>query len=443
MDFEAATQYLQALGNEVTTMKLGLEAMRVLLAELGQPERKFCAVHVAGTNGKGSTCAFLASIFQQAGLRTGLYTSPHLVSPVERIRLNGQSITEAAFAHALTEVCKAVEALLKRGQLVARPTFFEHLTAAAFTYFAEQAAELVVVEVGLGGRLDATNVLYPTASVITNIGEDHQEWLGPTLTHIAREKAGIIKPGVPVYFAATQLEEARQALAQAALAQRVVPQWVDPFDMAGVDPTGRPVVSFDARFPGLEGKLCCLALRGKHQTQNAALAAVVAQDELRRRGVAEAGIGRAIVSGLETTYWPGRLQWLATTPPVLLDAAHNPQGAQALAGFLETLSGYRPRTAVFATMRDKPAAELLAPLSSSVDSLVLTEVANQPRTTPRATLQAIAQNYWPPSRVVSSPSVAHALAQARELTPHEGLILVFGSMYLVGEALQALGELVL
>ena len=438
MDFEAATRYLQALGNEVTTMKLGLEAMRVLLAELGQPERKFCAVHVAGTNGKGSTCAFLASIFQQAGLRTGLYTSPHLISPVERIKLNGQSIPEAAFAEVITQVHDAVESLLKHGRLAARPTFFEHLTAAAFTYLAAQGAEVVVAEVGLGGRLDATNVLHPAAAVITNIGEDHREWLGPTLSHIAREKAGIIKPGVPVYLADTQPEEARQVLAQSALAQHVEPQWVAPFDTVHLDATGRPYVSFDARFPSLEGRVCRLSLRGRHQTQNAALAAVVAQAELRRRGMAETDIVRAIVAGLENTYWPGRLQWLETTPPVLLDGAHNPQGAQALAHFLESIGGRRPRTAIFATMRDKPAADLLSALASGVDRLILTEVKNQPRTMPRESLEVIALGYWLPSGIVQAPDVATALARACELTPPEGLILVFGSTYLIGEALQAL-----
>ncbi len=438
MDFEAATRYLHALGNEVATMKLGLEAMRVLLAELGQPEQQFGAVHVAGTNGKGSTCAFLASIFQQGGLRTGLYTSPHLISPVERIKLNGQSIPEAAFATVMTQVRDAVESLLKQGRLAARPTFFEHLTAAAFTYLAARQAEVVVAEVGLGGRLDATNVLHPSASVITNIGEDHREWLGPTLAHIAREKAGIIKPGIPVYLADTQPEEARHVLEQEALAQHVEPQWVSPFETVHLDATGRPSVRFDARFSSLEGRVCRLSLRGRHQAQNAALAAVVAQTELRRQGLAETDIGRAIVAGLETTDWPGRLQWLETSPPVLLDGAHNPQGAQALAHFLETIGGRRPRTAIFATMRDKPAADLLAPLASAVDHLILTEVKNQPRTTPRESLEVIALGYWLPSGIVHAPDVATALARARELTPPEGLILVFGSLYLVGEALQVL-----
>jgi dihydrofolate synthase/folylpolyglutamate synthase len=438
MDFEAATRYLQALGNEVATMKLGLEAMQALLAKLGQPEQKFCAIHVAGTNGKGSTCAFLASIFRQAGLRTGLYTSPHLMSPVERIRLNGQAIPEAAFAEVMTQVHDAVESLLEQGRLAARPTFFEHLTAAAFTYLAARQAEVVVAEVGLGGRLDATNVLHPAAAVITNIGEDHREWLGPTLSHIAREKAGIIKPGVPVYLADTQPEEARRVLAHSALAQQVEPQWVAPFETVHLDATGCPSVRFDQRFPSLEGGVCRLSLRGRHQTQNAALAAVVAQAELRRRGVAESDIGRAIVAGLETTHWPGRLQWLETTPPVLLDGAHNPQGAQALAHFLESIGGRRPRTAIFATMRDKPAADLLSALASGVDRLILTEVKNQPRTMPRESLEVIALGYWLPSGIIQAPDVTMALARARELTPPEGLILVCGSIYLIGEALQAL-----
>ncbi|QUV88233.1 folylpolyglutamate synthase/dihydrofolate synthase family protein [Chloracidobacterium aggregatum] len=438
VDFESAVRYLYALGNEVTAMKLGLDAVTALLEALGRPDRNFTPLHVAGTNGKGSTCAFLASIFHQAGLRTGLYTSPHLMSPVERIRLNGQAIPEAAFAEVMTQVHDAVESLLEEGRLAARPTFFEHLTAAAFTYLAARQAEVVVAEVGLGGRLDATNVLHPAAAVITNIGEDHREWLGPTLSHIAREKAGIIKPGVPVYLADTQPEEARRVLAHSALAQQVEPQWVAPFETVHLDATGCPSVRFDQRFPSLEGGVCRLSLRGRHQTQNAALAAVVAQAELRRRGVAESDIGRAIVAGLETTHWPGRLQWLETTPPVLLDGAHNPQGAQALAHFLESIGGRRPRTAIFATMRDKPAADLLSALASGVDRLILTEVKNQPRTMPRESLEVIALGYWLPSGIIQAPDVAMALARARELTPPEGLILVCGSIYLIGEALQAL-----
>lgn len=437
-NFESAVQYLYALGNEVTAMKLGLDAVTALLDALGRPERRFTSVHVAGTNGKGSTCAFLDSIFRQAGLHTGLYTSPHLVSPVERLKLNGQSISEAAFAQVVTQVQAVVESLLEGGRLAARPTFFEHLTAAAFTWFADQKAELVVAEVGLGGRLDATNVLRPVASVITNIGEDHREWLGPTLAHIAREKAGIIKPGVPVYLADTQPEEARRVLAQAALAQQVEPCWVSPLETVRLEATGRPCVRFDARIPSLAGKPCRLGLRGGHQTQNAALAAIVAQDELRRRGVLEADIGRAILTGLEATTWPGRLQWLETLPPVVLDGAHNPQGAQALARFLETIGGWRPRTAVFATMRDKPAADLLSPLASHLDRVILTEVTGQPRTTSRESLEVIALGYWRPSSIVQAPDVATALAKARELTPPKGLIVVFGSLYLIGEALQVL-----
>jgi dihydrofolate synthase/folylpolyglutamate synthase len=439
MDFEAATRYLQALGNEVATMKLGLEAMQALLAKLGQPEQKFCAIHVAGTNGKGSTCAFLASIFRQAGLRTGLYTSPHLMSPVERIRLNGQAIPEAAFAEVMTQVHDAVESLLEQGRLAARPTFFEHLTAAAFTYLAARQAEVVVAEVGLGGRLDATNVLHPAAAVITNIGEDHREWLGPTLSHIAREKGRdhqARRAGVP---------GGHPARGSAPGCWRTLP-WRSRLNRSGWLPS-RPYIwmpraallsALTSAFPAWKaecaGCRCAAGIRRKTRLWRQWFA----QAELRRRGVAESDIGRAIVAGLETTHWPGRLQWLETTPPVLLDGAHNPQGAQALAHFLESIGGRRPRTAIFATMRDKPAADLLSALASGVDRLILTEVKNQPRTMPRESLEVIALGYWLPSGIIQAPDVAMALARARELTPPEGLILVCGSIYLIGEALQAL-----
>lgn len=433
VNFTAAVEYLYALGNEVTAMKLGLTAVTTLLDALGRPERTFPSLHVAGTNGKGSTCAFLASILQQAGLRVGLYTSPHLVSPVERIQINGENITEDAFAAVVTQVYNAVEALLNAGRLAARPTFFEHLTAAAFTYFAAQEVDAVVAEVGLGGRLDATNVLVPAASLITNIGEDHREWLGPTLAHIAREKAGVMKPGVPVYIADTQPEAARWVLSRVALEKGLTPRWVAPFPLVACDATGLPQVGLDEG-----GRTCRLALRGAHQAQNAALAAAAAGDYLRTLGCDAATVGRAVAAGLERAVWPGRLHWVEGSPPVLLDGAHNPQGAQALARFLETDCGRRPVTAVFAAMRDKPAVELLSPLASVASRIVLTEVGRQPRTTPRDSLEVMALGYWLPSSVGQAADAATALAQARALTPPEGLIVVFGSIYLVGEVLPLL-----
>lgn len=433
MNFTAAVEYLYALGNEVTTMKLGLESVTTLLDALGRPERTFPSLHVAGTNGKGSTCAFLASILQQAGLRVGLYTSPHLVSPVERIQINGENIAEDAFAAVVAQVRDAVETLLNAGRLAARPTFFEHLTAAAFTYFAAQKVDVVVAEVGLGGRLDATNVLVPAASVITNIGEDHREWLGPTLAHIAREKAGIMKPGVPVYIADTQPEAARWVLSQVAMEKGLTPHWVAPFPVVGCDATGLAQIELEKG-----GRTCRPALRGAHQAQNAALAAAAAGDYLRTLGRNAAAVGRAVAAGLERAVWPGRLQWVDGSPPVLLDGAHNPQGAAALARFLGADCPRRPVTAVFATMRDKPAAELLSPMAAVAERIILTEVGRQPRTTPRADLEVMALGYWLPSGVMQAADAATALAQARALTPAEGLIVVFGSIYLIGEVLQSL-----
>ncbi|MCS7080155.1 MAG: bifunctional folylpolyglutamate synthase/dihydrofolate synthase [Chloracidobacterium sp.] len=435
MNFTASVDYLYGLGNEVTAMKLGLAAVTSLLDALGRPERRFPSLHVAGTNGKGSTCAFLASILQQAGLRVGLYTSPHLISPVERIKINGENITEEAFAQVTTQVYDAVEAALKDGRLAARPTFFEHLTAAAFTYFAAQKVDVVVAEVGLGGRLDATNVLMPAASIITNIGEDHREWLGPTMAHIAREKAGIMKPGVPVYIADTQPEAARWVLSQVALEKGLAPRWIAPFSIAQCDETGLPWVRFDERLPSLGGQVGKLALRGAHQAQNAALAALTAADYLLALGYSDGDIGRAVLAGLERAVWPGRLQWVDGSPPMLLDGAHNPQGAAALAYFLHTDCRRRPITAVFATMRDKPAVELLSQMSAVVDRIILTEVSRQPRTTPRDSLEVMALGYWLPSAVMQAADAATALAMARQLTPPDGLIVVYGSIYLIGEVL--------
>ncbi len=416
-------------------MKLGLDAITALLDALGRPERAFPSLHVAGTNGKGSTCAFLANILQQAGLRVGLYTSPHLISPVERIQINGANIAESDFAQVVTQVYETVERLLQTGRLPGRPTFFEHLTAAAFAYFAAQKVDVVVAEVGLGGRLDATNVLVPAAAIITNIGEDHREWLGPTLTHIAREKAGIMKPGVPVYIADTQPEEARVALSRVALEKGLSPRWVRPLPVVAWDTTGHPQVALDSPSSDHRNVLCRLALRGAHQVQNAALAAAVTGDYLRALGYSEQTIWQAQHDGLEQTVWPGRLQWIDGTPPMLLDGAHNPQGAVALAHFLSALCPSRSVTAIFATMRDKPAADMLSPMSAVVDRVIVTQVSGQPRAMPRDSLEVIALGYWLPSSVVQAADVATALAQGRQLTPAGGLLVVFGSIYLIGEVL--------
>ncbi|MFQ3590776.1 MAG: cyanophycin synthetase, partial [Chloracidobacterium sp.] len=247
-----------------------------------------------------------------------------------------------------------------------------------------------------------------------------------------------IKPGVPVYIADTQPEEARQALAQAALERQCEPRWVEPLDIICYDTTGRPVVCLDSQTSRTYGRECRLALHGRHQSQNAALATRVAQDYLRVLDMSDGAVEEAVCSGLEQTHWPGRLQWIDGNPPILLDGAHNPEGVQALADFLETTCRRRPVTTVFAAMRDKPVIELLSPLATIAERLIVTEVTGQSRAMPCDSLEVIALGYWLPSNVIQSPDVATALRLARASTPPDGLIVVYGSIYLIGEVLSLL-----
>jgi dihydrofolate synthase/folylpolyglutamate synthase len=425
MNFTEAVDYLFSLGNEILAMKLGLAAMERLLARLGDPHREFRSILVAGTNGKGSTCACLAAMLNAAGLKVGLFTSPHLVRATERIRVGDAEISPETFAALIARVRAAADELVESGELPARPTFFEHLAAAAFLHFQNERVDVAVLEVGLGGRLDATNVVTPEISVVAGIGYDHQEFLGETLTEIAGEKAAIIRPGGRAFISAGQLPEAEAALRDYVEKNQARADWVEPLPVAGCDATGA------LRFE-IGGEIFLTGLRGRHQARNAALAAAVAREFL---GV---GAERAVAAGLASVRWPGRLELFPGEPPILLDGAHNPQGALTLADFLENDFARRPVTLVFAAMRDKPVRELLSPLARLVARVVATQVAHSPRTMPAAALGEVARECWNPSEVFEEPAFPDALARARALTPPDGAILVSGSLYLVGEATEFL-----
>jgi dihydrofolate synthase/folylpolyglutamate synthase len=420
--YSASLRYLYAL--QIRGMKFGLRNIRNLLASAGSPEGSLPAIHVAGTNGKGSTAAFLASAFTEAGYRTGLYTSPHLVRFTERIRINGREISEGRLAVYVDALRPAIE---KTGA-----TFFEATTAVAFRYFADERVDIAIVEVGLGGRLDATNMLAPLASVITTIGFDHMEYLGPTIPGIAREKGGIIKRRTPVVIGQLGYEAEREIVK---ISRRKGALLVRGRDRIVVDCGTGGRVPF--RGKRLNTGLVKLGLGGAHQTWNAALAAAVLDLLMDRRSFAaryrKLG-GRSIARGLErvrrNTGLEGRMS-LARSGRVLLDVAHNRDGMRtAVASMLE--AGVGDLTVVFGVMKDKEYLRMLRELEWVADS-VITVQPRMARAASSAVLCKAARRMG--LRAVDGGTVARGLRRALQ---GENRVLVIGSHYVVGEALQVL-----
>ncbi len=430
MNYWETLAYLEWLGHEWLRAQFGLEKIRRLLAELGNPQTTYPSILIAGTNGKGSTAAMVEAILRRAGLRTGLYTSPHLVRVEERIRVLGREIVPEELAALATRVRAASEELLERGEIEARPTYFEFLTAIGFTYFREKAIEVAVVEVGLGGRLDATNVVPPFLSLVTSIDIDHEQYLGSTITSIAREKAMIIKPGSRAVLA-RQHPEVRAVLLARCRECGVSPIWADEaVEILGSEPDGRFVFAY--RAASGERRSVHLGLRGRHQIENA-LVAIRAAEVLREMGYSISD--EAIRQGLESVEWPGRLEVLGSSSPLLvLDGAHNTAGARAVRAYLEEFAR-RPLTLVFGTMRDKRIAEMAVELFPLAEVLVLTRVSDE-RAAPLAQLleQTADLRCRLGRRTEAVEPVGRALDRAWERTPPDGMICVTGSLYLVGEA---------
>lgn len=408
MTYPDAVRFLYDL--QLHGTKLGLENTRRLADLAGRPHERLRFLHVAGTNGKGSTCALLESIYRAAGARVGLYTSPHLVSFRERLQVNRQPIAEADVVRLVGEM----QLYLARFPAGHTPTFFEVVTVMALRYFAEAGCDLVVWETGLGGRLDATNIVTPLASIITPIGLDHQPWLGDTLARIAAEKAGIIKPGVPV-FTAVQTPEALAVLRAAAA-------------LAGAPLT--EVRPEDTRRPPLDQ--LTLPLPGPHQRLNAALALAVARGLAAPLPVSEA----ALRTGLQTVHWPGRLQILPRSDGRVdvLDGAHNPDGAAALAAALEELFPGCLPVLILGVLRDKDWPAMCRVLAPRARSIYLVPVASARSAAPEELVAACAAAH-PGVRL----TVCHSLAEALRLSDAEPYRLITGSLYLVGEALTLLG----
>ncbi|HEU5393970.1 MAG TPA: folylpolyglutamate synthase/dihydrofolate synthase family protein, partial [Candidatus Methylomirabilis sp.] len=353
MTYPDALQYLYGL--QRLGIKLGLENIRRLLQVLGSPERAFRAVHVGGTNGKGSTAAMLAAVLQAAGFRVGLYTSPHLLDFSERIRVNGEPIGPDAVAPLAAEVRAAVEAAFAHApdDLPSHPTFFEVTTALAFLHFARLGVEWAVVEVGLGGRYDATNVLAPDLTVITNVAVEHQDLLGESLEAIAAEKAGIVKPGIPLVTAAA---EPALAVLRRACEERRAPLLHVPGAYSWLREAPLPDGQvFSLRGPGTDRGSLRISLLGRHQLVNAATA--VAAVEALREGGLPLPEG-AIREGLAAARWPARLQVVGDRPRLLVDGAHNPAACRAVRDFLEGEAPGR-RLLVFGALKDKDWGQML------------------------------------------------------------------------------------
>ena len=402
MDYADAVRFLYSLGNEIPTSKFDLERISRLLVSLGNPHRDCRFIHVAGTNGKGSTCAMIEAGLRAVGIRTGLYTSPHLAEPTERIQIAGVQVTRDEFAGAFNETHEAAERLLRDGALDLHPTYFESVTAMAFLLFSKKHADRVVLEVGMGGRLDATNVVTPELCVITPIDFDHQAYLGDTIEKIAAEKAGILKPGVPAVFS-PQRPEAEAVLRACAQGPYTLAAGC-PVEDLRLTPTRSHF-----RLAGMEVE-CPLA--GAHQVENARTAAIA----LRQLGVPPDGIAR--------TLWPGRLEHVSERPAIILDGAHNPAGSRALAQYIQQFYSGRRIWFVFGVMRDKAVAEIAGTLFPLAHRVILTVPANS---------RAMMPEMIPASDATITHSVAEAIGCLGEAGPGD-VVFITGSLFVVGEA---------
>lgn len=410
-------------------IKLGLGRIRLLLSALGDPQDRFPSIHVAGTNGKGSTAAMAASILQAAGLRVGLYTSPHLCHFSERIRIDGRPIEGADIARHYLEIKGAWASLGKAGVEEGDPTFFELTTAMAFRHFAERRVDAAVIETGLGGRLDATNVLRPIVSVLTTISRDHEAHLGGSVSAIAREKAGIVKQGVPVVVGSL-VSEAEAVVEQAARERGAeVIRLGGEFRAESVKLTAAGG-TFDWVRGGTSFSGLAVPLAGVHQVRNAAVAVAAATEAARASGAAFDIGDPAVREGLRRVSWPGRFETLSSEPTVILDGAHNPEGICALVDTLSLLPPSERRTLVFGALADKNAGRMLAAAGPAFDRIVLVRPDSGRAADPRDLADLVPDG----PEVIVRDGIDRALAEVLDGAGPRDRIVVTGSLYLVGEA---------
>jgi dihydrofolate synthase/folylpolyglutamate synthase len=404
MTYPESVRFLYALGNEIKTAKLGLERIETILQALGNPERAYRVAHVAGTNGKGSTCAMIDAGLRAAGVRTGLFTSPHLIEPTERIQIDGIPVSTEQFRRAFEVIHQTAETL----DLDCHPTYFETVTAMAFWLFRELRIDTAVVEVGLGGRLDATNVVHPALTVITPIDFDHEIFLGHTIEAIAGEKAGILKAGVPAVFA-RQRPEAAKVLERRAAELKIRVRHAEEFVVRDLEMDARGSTFSGIRVP----------LAGEHQVDNA-ITAALALEEL---GVSPAGIAEA--------RWPGRLEHVSPNPDVILDGAHNPAGARALSRYLERFYAGRRIWMIYGAMRDKAIEEIAGILFPVASDLIFTAPDYSRALRPEALIEIA-------GRGEIAPNIGAAIASVRSRAGADDVIVITGSLFLVGEARKAI-----
>ena len=449
MSYQETVEQLYALGHELASTpshKFDLAYVRTMLEALGHPERRFASVLIAGTNGKGSTAATLSSILRAGGYRTALYSSPHLVRINERIRVNGEQISDPEFGAIYDRVEQTAQQLLQAGKLPWHPSFFEMLTVMAFEYFASVGIEIAVLEVGMGGRLDATNVVDPLVSVIADISLDHQNYLGNTIPEIAREKAGIIRRhGVVVTL--PQHPQANDVIGHAILDAEATgvsaAQYVPPVSpgaatyLAGHAPAVPGRSQYPLAVMGEEIEVDS-PLVGRHQLRNIALAIATAE-QLGQFGFKVTP--KQIAQGICDTQWPGRFQVILRSPAthqheMVLDVAHNPAGAWALRSALSENFAGRELTLVFAAMRDKAIQEIAEVLFPIAEQVVLTHVNNPRAATPAELVQSASRTG---AEMHTEDNVAAALRKAHELSKPDGVVVVTGSIFLVGEAMAEMG----
>ena len=446
MSYQSAIDHLAAMAPELATQtgqtrrKFSLDEIGTLLSALGNPHRTFPPVLIAGTNGKGSTASTLASILTSSGLRTGLYTSPHLSRPNERIRINGVEISDDDFAQNFFRVRSTAQRLVDEGKLAQPPSYFEMLTAMAFLHFAEPAVEIAVLEVGMGGRLDATNIVDPLISIITDVSLDHMEWLGPTVSDIAREKAGILRRGGTL-ITLPQHPEANQVIGEVATSLSVLGVSAVPY-LPAVDPADHVTEkSIDGAYEvDVMGKRIRIEspLRGAHQHRNVALAIAAAVELAISHGFPITA--KSIAEGIHSTRWPARLECIATPQAEgsteiqwILDVAHNPAGAWALrAGLRAMFPDLQFGTLVFSCLRDKPVTEMAQILFPVFERIIFAPIHSS-RATPMRDLLAAAATTGTPAFVAASVGQAIDLATEHAAGNPGVPIVVSGSVYLVGD----------
>jgi dihydrofolate synthase / folylpolyglutamate synthase len=449
MSYQSTVEQLYALGHELAAMpshKFDLAYVREMLAALGNPERRFPSVLIAGTNGKGSTAATLSSILRVAGYKTALYSSPHLVRINERVRVNGEPIADVEFSAIYDRVERTAQQLMHADKLPWHPSFFEMLTVMAFEYFASVGVKIAVLEVGMGGRLDATNVVDPLISIIADISLDHQKYLGNTIGEIAREKAGIIREnGLVVTL--PQHPEANDVIGHSILNRHAraisAAKYVPPVSPGAAEFLAGRIVPAPGRnrYPlSVVGEEIFVdsPLAGRHQLRNIALAIATAE-ELAKFGFKVTPL--QVEQGIRDTHWPGRFQVISPLPvtgrrTLVLDVAHNPAGAWALRSALSETFPEHAFTLVFGAMQDKAIREMADILFPIAERVVVTHIENPRAASAEQLLQAGSRTG---AAMVAEETVPAALERAFELTPADGIIVVTGSIFLVGDTMKALG----